>query len=238
MAMFDESEQPKRRATLGLVSFAVGLLGLVVAYAFLQRPRGEVVSGRLLLLAAMVLLCSLLAGASGLCALARRESSRAYGFFGMYFSVAGILYVTMPSLHYPSPLLVGYVSESVCAQSNSDYSSYQFNAGNLLRATNIVFPGIAGKSLSSIQHPARTVLVAETPAFIPFSWHKPKRPLYIILPKNCPNCIFNDAMDMVSFVDGHVSYIKMYWKSGPPPTTLFSSDYDPPANYDYQWSAD
>jgi hypothetical protein len=50
------------------------------------------------------------------------------------------------------------------------------------------------------------------------------------------SCVFNDAMDMVSFVDGHVSYIKMYWKSGPPPTTLFSGDYDPPAGYDYQWS--
>ena len=91
--MFSESKQSKRRATLGLVSFAVGLLGVVVAYAFLQRSSGEVVSGHLLMLAAIVLLCSLLAGASGLYALARRESSRAYAFFGIYFSVAGILYV-------------------------------------------------------------------------------------------------------------------------------------------------
>lgn len=140
------------------------------------------------------------------------------------------------NLHYPRPL-VGYVSESVCAQSNSDFSSYQFNAGNLFPATNIVRPGIAGKSLSSIQHPARTVLVAEAPAFIPFSWHKPKRPLYIIVPKNCPNCFFNNALDMVGFVDGHVSYVKMYWKTAWPPKS-FSSDYDPPAEYDYQWSGD
>ncbi len=105
--------------------------------------------------------------------------------------------------HYPRPL-VGYVPESVWAQSNSDYSSYEFNAGNLFGRTNFVRPGIAGQSLSSIKHPARTVLVAEVPAFIPFSWHQPKRPI-----SSPRNDFFNDAMDMVSFVDGHVSYIKM-----------------------------
>jgi hypothetical protein len=37
---------------------------------------------------------------------------------------------------------------------------------------------------------------------------------------------------MVSFVDGHVNYIKMYWNGGA------ASFYDPPANYDYKWSGD
>ena len=97
---------------------------------------------------------------------------------------------------------VGFVPQSVCAQSNSDYSSYKFNAGNLqldsFRGKKYQPPGIAGLTISSIKHPARTVLVAELPAFIPYSWHRPKRPF------NKMNSIFNDSMNMVSFVDGHV----------------------------------
>ena len=141
--------------------------------------------------------------------------------------------------HYPhSDPLVGYVPESVCSRPDYDYSSYMFNAGNLMgtkKHPEGIRPGIAGLSLSSIKHPARTVLVTEIPALIPFSWHQPKRPLYIILPKNCPNAIFNDAMNTVSFVDGHVSYIKIYWKTSWSPISC-AGDYDPPDGYDYQWS--
>ena len=46
--------------------------------------------------------------------------------------------------------------------------------------------------------------------------------------------MFNNAMDMVGFVDGHVSYVKMYCKGWGP--TAISCRYDPPAEYDYQWS--
>jgi prepilin-type N-terminal cleavage/methylation domain-containing protein len=134
---------------------------------------------------------------------------------------------------------VGYRSQSLCSQSNTDFSSYAFNAGNLFHyktgGTNFVRPGIAGLPFSSIKHPARTILVAEIPAGIPFSWHHPKRPLYVISTKNCKNMIFNDAMDMVSFVDGHVSFTKMYWKPEWPPKHV-AFDYDPPDSYDYQWS--
>lgn len=129
----------------------------------------------------------------------------------------------------------GNIPQGICTQSWSEYSSYQINLANLRlasrRGTNSARPGIAGQTMSSIKHPARTVLVAESPAFIPYSWHQPKRPLSI------RNCIFNNAMDMVSFVDGHVAYIKMYWKTSQPPTSL-ALDYDPPAGYDYQWSGD
>jgi len=131
----------------------------------------------------------------------------------------------------------GYVPESWCAQSNSDYSSYVFNAGNLFNPTNSAFrPGIAGMSLSSIMHPSRTVLVAEAPALIPFSWHQPKRPLYIISTTYCPNMFFNNAMNMVGFVDGHVSYMRIYWKTLSAPPFSPACAYDPPAEYDYQWS--
>ena len=130
---------------------------------------------------------------------------------------------------------VGFIPQSFCTRSNSSYSSYWFNLGNLhlgsFRGTNFLRPGIGGSTMSSIKHPARTVLVAEMPAFIPYSWHKPKRPYTKM------NSIFNDSVDMVSFVDGHVVYIKMYWKTAWPPDSL-ANEYDPPVGYDYQWSGD
>jgi prepilin-type processing-associated H-X9-DG protein len=137
--------------------------------------------------------------------------------------------------HYPrSAPLVGYVPESICARPDFDYSSYLFNAGNLYgtkQHPEWVRPGIAGLPLSSIKHPSRTLLVTEVPALIPFSWHKPKWPVWW-----AKNDFFSDAMNMVSFVDGHVSYIKIYWKTSWPPASC-AGDYDPPDGYDYQWSA-
>lgn len=129
----------------------------------------------------------------------------------------------------------GYVPKSLCTQSNNDYSSYSFNAGNLNRVrfhgTNFTEPGIAGMKLSSIKHPSRTVLVAEMPAFIPYSWHQPKRPF------SQANSIFNNSRNVISFVDGHVNYIKMYWDTAWPVGTLALA-HAPPAGYDYQWSGD
>ncbi len=132
---------------------------------------------------------------------------------------------------------VGYVPASLSSRPELDYSSYAFNGGNMFGGTNAsaARPGISGVSLSSIKHPAKTVLVAEVPALIPFSWHKPKRPLYWLETRNCPNFIFNNAMDMVSFVDGHVSYIRMYYNGVRGPMGI-SCTYDPPAGYDYQWN--
>ena len=140
--------------------------------------------------------------------------------------------------HYPrSTNLVGYVPESLCSRPDYDYSSYAFNAGNLFgtREHPASRPGIAGLPLSSIKHPSRTVLVAEVPALSPFSWHKPKRPLYILSTSFCPNVVFNNAMDMTSFVDGHVSFSKIYW-NGTFGAMGVSCNYDPPGAYDYQWS--
>jgi prepilin-type N-terminal cleavage/methylation domain-containing protein len=128
-----------------------------------------------------------------------------------------------------------FVRTSIFGQSFADYSSYSFNGVN--QDTNGVTlnpggsaPGIGGLKLSSIRHPVRTILVAEFPAFFPYSWHQPKQPI-----SNPANGVFNNAKDMVSFVDGHVSYTTMYWKYLWPPTSLFS-DYDPPSEYEYQWS--
>ncbi len=141
----------------------------------------------------------------------------------------------------PGPGYEGYVPESWCAQSNSGFTSYVFNAGNLFGpAKKFALPGIAGVPMSSIRHPSRTVLVTEAPARIPFSWHQPRRLLFTMLRSgiDCKTAFFNDSMNTVSFVDGHVSYIKIYWK--PSTNYVFSPAcaYDPPAGYDYQWSGD
>ncbi|MDB6131582.1 MAG: hypothetical protein JWM04_2689, partial [Verrucomicrobiales bacterium] len=72
--------------------------------------------------------------------------------------------------------------------------------------------------------------VAEASAYIPWSWHQPK------LPFTHQNAIFSDAMNMVSFVDGHVSYIKIYWDGVNRPGLALN--YNPPAGYEYRWSGD
>jgi prepilin-type N-terminal cleavage/methylation domain-containing protein len=115
----------------------------------------------------------------------------------------------------------------------SSYSSYTFNGMN--QRTNVLgqnFLGISGMKLSSIKHPARTVFVAEHSAFVPYSWHQPKQPI-----ANARNCPFKDARNVVGFVDGHVSYIPIYWQPTLPPQSL-AYFYNPPAGYDYQWSGD
>ena len=82
--------------------------------------------------------------------------------------------------------------------------------------------------MSSIKDPVKTVLVAEFPALPPYSWHVTSAAGH-----------FNNARDMVSFVDGHVSYIKIYWDTNN--ATIGHQEawhYDPPAGYDYKWSGD
>lgn len=124
-----------------------------------------------------------------------------------------------------------YVRQSLHDQSFFDFSSYAFNGGdNITRMVGAVAtprPGLTGVKLSAVKHPSRTVLVTEASAFVPWSWHAPSSRLW-----------FADAKNMVGFVDGHVSYIKIYWNSTPLPGggVSFALAYDPPDGYDYQWS--
>jgi len=117
--------------------------------------------------------------------------------------------------------------------SYANYSSYAFNGINKETTNssgNGSTLGIAGQKLSAIKHPDKTVLVTEHSSFFPYSWHQPKKPI------SDPNsCFFNNAMNMVSFVDGHVSYLKTYWNGQAGSLAIF---YNPPAGYDYQWSGD
>jgi prepilin-type N-terminal cleavage/methylation domain-containing protein len=137
-----------------------------------------------------------------------------------------------PSFVFVTNTSWSYVRESLHANPVLDYSSYAFNGGdNISRTFGITnhfsLPGLAGMRLGSIKHPARTALVMEASALVPWSWHKPSAEL-----------LFNDARNMMSFVDGHVSYIKIYWDSTPSPGggLSFAMGYNPPAGYDYQWS--
>jgi len=66
-----------------------------------------------------------------------------------------------------------YSAQPRYKQAFSDYSSYAFNGGNA--RTNSNAPGIAGRNISSIKDPTKSVLVAESSAFTPWSWHKPKK---------------------------------------------------------------
>ncbi len=133
---------------------------------------------------------------------------------------------------------LGITAEGIHEQAFSDYSSYGFNGAT---GTNLIFngptPSIAGRKISSIKEPTRTLLVFELPAIFPYSWHEPRRPLA------AENAVFNNAMNMASFVDGHAKYIPFYWNSNRVAMNGISYitdavDYDPPAGYDYKWSSD
>jgi prepilin-type N-terminal cleavage/methylation domain-containing protein len=124
------------------------------------------------------------------------------------------------------------VRQSLHDQPFLDYSSYAFNGGdNVTRSFKpgaITRPGLTGVKLSSVKHPSRTLLVTEGSAPAPWSWHEPS-----------PYLLFNNAKNEVSFVDGHVSYIKIYRDdngSTNGPSRFYACFYDPPAGYDYQWS--
>jgi prepilin-type N-terminal cleavage/methylation domain-containing protein len=103
-----------------------------------------------------------------------------------------------------------------------DYSDYAFDGG------------LTAKKLVSIKHPSLAVLAAETPACVGYSWHRPQK-LYAFA-NNPPNvqpylhAIYNNAMNEVGYPDGHINYIKIYNDE-----MSISSDYNPPAGYDYQW---
>src|SRR5262249_24779841 len=147
-----------------------------------------------------------------------------------------------PSFALPNSTNGAWVRQSLHRQAHFDYSSYGFNGGDnitrIVGATNEVAvdaPGLTGVKLSSVKHPTKTVLASELSALGPWSWHDPVWP-----DLRTEALTYEDAKNMVSFVDGHVSYIRIYWNKplffarGP----SFAMSYNPPDGYEYQWSAD
>jgi prepilin-type N-terminal cleavage/methylation domain-containing protein len=139
---------------------------------------------------------------------------------------------------YYNELTAALVASGRHQSSDYDYTSYSFNGANLVtNYPNIIYngvlPGIGGQKISTIKNPVRTTLVLEAPAMLPYSWHRPQSPS----PEYPP--MFNNAWDIVSYVDGHLDYIKIYWNSTlayPNGGASVAAYYDPPAEYDYQWS--
>jgi prepilin-type N-terminal cleavage/methylation domain-containing protein len=137
------------------------------------------------------------------------------------------------TFYYDWPRLT-CLARSMHDQPESDYSSYHFSGGNgctnspppFLQET--CYPGVFGCKQASIRDPAGTVLTLEGSAIFPWSWHQPQK-----LPPG--QCGVKDAKNLIGFVDGHLSYIKMYWNPG---LYLTAACYDPPGGYDYKWSPD
>ena len=100
-----------------------------------------------------------------------------------------------------------------------DYSSYVYNGVTLPG-----MPGIAGLELSAIKHPQKTLLVMEWTAHAPLSWHNSRT-------GKINNPFYCDAQSVVGFVDGHVSFTKIYYDG-------YNAAYtrDPIDGYDYQYS--
>jgi prepilin-type N-terminal cleavage/methylation domain-containing protein len=134
----------------------------------------------------------------------------------------------------PAASPIQFVQKSLHDDPSWDYSSYAFNGGDnqthQFFTKTVTNPGLGGVKLSSVKHPARTALVTEIAAFGPWSWHDPSS--HGVAPSD--GTLYNDSKNVVSFVDGHVSYIKIHWSPG----QEWAAGYEPPAGYDYQWSPD
>ena len=132
--------------------------------------------------------------------------------------------------------LLNFSAQSLHAQAASDYSSYGFNGVNCATAVmspppNLnepAWPGVFGLKETAVNDSVGTILVAEFSAFNPWSWHQPQR----LAPGQWGVV---DAKNMVNFVDGHASYEKIYCNSNFAP--IVACAYNPPASYDYKWSA-
>lgn len=115
----------------------------------------------------------------------------------------------------------GYHLSGLCTSPRTGFTSYIFNAGDLVGTNG--YPGISGESLAAMREPVKTVLVCEAAAFTPFSWHSPT--------KQPSEYRFKDSKNVLSFVDGHVQYVRMFWSG-----VGEAWQYNPPANYEYKWS--
>jgi prepilin-type N-terminal cleavage/methylation domain-containing protein/prepilin-type processing-associated H-X9-DG protein len=117
--------------------------------------------------------------------------------------------------------------------STNDYTSYGFNGQGgaptppytIPDQTNL--PGLFGWKITAIREPGKTVLVTEAAAVWPWSWHE-------FHPVPALQRGIDNSKNMVSFADGHVNYIQMYFDADF--FNLACCRYDPPASYDYKWS--
>lgn len=103
-------------------------------------------------------------------------------------------------------------------QTVTDYSSYFFNGS----ADSGEDPR-AARPFSQVRRPSKMVLAGELSGALGLSAHDRKQPYQ-----------FNNALNVMSFVDGHVSYIRIYW-NGTNGFDGIPGFYNPPTGYDYEW---
>jgi prepilin-type processing-associated H-X9-DG protein len=103
--------------------------------------------------------------------------------------------------------------------SRFNFSSYVYNGVTLPG-----MPNIAGWQVAAVKQPRKTLLVMEWTAHAPLSWHHSKTGK-----RNLP--FYCDAQSVVAFLDGHVSFSKIYYDG-------YNAAYtqDPISGYDYQYS--
>ena len=83
---------------------------------------------------------------------------------------------------------------------------------------------MGGKPFSNVRQPSRLILAGEVSGAYSLSTHQRDQRYQ-----------FKNAKNVMNFVDGHVSFIQMYWNgvTGWGNSSFF---YDPPAAYEYSWS--
>ena len=126
--------------------------------------------------------------------------------------------------HVPGTIPI-YIPESVFEHYAPVYSSHIFNGANTAASPR---PGVAGRKLTSIVNPIKTLLLTEQATTWPWSWHEAQK-----LPAEAWG--IKDAKNMIAFADGHASYTKIYWDAALARRTF---NYDPPPGYNYKWSGD
>ena len=100
------------------------------------------------------------------------------------------------------------------------FTSYTFNGYETVSSS---IPRITGHKLSAIKNPAKAVLAGEVPAFFGGSWHPLVNPDHV------------DAKNVLSFVDAHLDFTKIYWDGVPGSKPC---NYEPPDGYRYNWGGD
>lgn len=103
----------------------------------------------------------------------------------------------------------------------TDYSSYIFNGDSAKSAD--ANTRITQKAFTSFRQPSRLVLVGEFSGALGLSAHAPNGLQQL-----------NDAKNVVAFVDGHVSYVPIYW-NGNRGIDNIPIHYNPPSDYEYVW---
>ena len=100
------------------------------------------------------------------------------------------------------------------------FTSYTFNG---YETDSSPIPRITGQKFDSIKNPTKAVLAGEAPAFFGGSWHP------LVSPDH------TDAKNVLSFVDSHVDFSKIYWDGAPGSRPC---NYEPPDGYGYSWNGE